>query len=404
MCFAVRSEKEKRLLVNNIKMQPSSSSPSAAAAVEALSRPSATKQQTTISSIILLLALLAIIFTLISTQSCDIVRQVLLQKEMLPQHNIPAASTSAVQQQQQRRQLYTVEESYGFVWRKDDTGTSCGAHAAFYEYRLPRAFLIKSQHKEELTVEEAEELQFKSGLRKRIKRENRNSSRNLFLDEPNRDKSMDGLFKRSSRKIIIGLAGGSFSFLGLAYIVYVVVFCSRSTELDNSNDPNSSSKHKLLRNSHYARNKIKTLLLTSPWCGWLRKNSILLVLGVTIICMIITVRQLSSSTLTILRDDTFCPKTPRCASSLMTGTPSSLLEVDACMEGCVLGIGGKLIMIATVLWMLILIATVAITVITTLAISSSSNATTLSRRRWWRTYCLQFAIQQAQQQQLHHHK
>jgi hypothetical protein len=331
-----------------------------------------------LSKLVLLLAVLAVISTVLATTSRDVILQVLSQTELVPVQNNQATKNNS------NNRAAIVHEPYGYVSIKDDTGKAGFlrylSHASFYEYRLPRAFLKVSQHKEELTLEESEELQFRAGLRKRPQGWDPSSSeqRNVFLDEPYRDKTIDRLFKRSHRKINTSLVVGILSLLGLVILGGRLHITNHTTACSN-------------------RPRIWVLKVASLlpiWNGCLTryhgKIPTVFALALAILFGLIAVAgAMPAAAITmLLHNDAFCGH--RCASSSLD--LSTVLEVDACINGCALGRGGEFAVVASCLWLLVLLLVGTVAAISVVA-AMPSVSPSLSRRKWWIDFCLPLAIQ-----------
>lgn len=333
-----------------------------------------------LSNLILLMSVSAVILTVLATTSGDVVLQVLSQTELVPQEK---GNTT--------QKFVTVREPYGYVSIKDDTGKAGFwrflSSAAFYEYRLPRAFLKISQHRENLTHEESEELQFMAGVRKRPKGWEPSKNRNVFLDEPYRDKTADRLFKRSHRKINTSLVVGFLSLIGLLVVIGQII------------PPNQQSKHtiiSLLQRIGTACCKLPRLwvsnLAGSPtWNNIIFSMMAILpaLLFAALVSGITVAAVAAASAITVLvRNDDFCGH--KCASSAPDIT-KELLEVDACIEFCVLGNGGKFAMTASALWFLVLFLVGTVSVVSAVSMVPPLSSS-LAGRRWWNVMCLPLAI------------
>jgi hypothetical protein len=92
----------------------------------------------------------------------------------------------------------------------------------------------------------------------------------------------------------------------------------------------------------------------------------------------------------LLRNDEFCGN--RCASSSLNA--SVVLEVDACIEQCSLGKGGKFAILASCLWFLVLLMVLVVAAIS--IIVAKTPLPSLSRKRWWDDVYLPLAIRSEQ--------
>lgn len=364
------------------------------------------KAQRILSKIVLLLAILAVVSTVLATISGDVILQVLSQTELAPVQN-----NDRQEQQQQpplppqqqannnSNRVAIVHEPYGYVSIKDDTGKDGFfrylSHASFYEYRLPRAFLKVSQHKEELTLDESKELLFRAGLRKRPKGwEPSSENRNVFLDEPYRDKTIERLFKKSHRKINTSLMVGFLSLLGLVFL---------GGRIHNTKHTTKRTTTTTLQIiicaacSNWPRAWVSKVASSLPvWNGLKRhinKIPMVFALALAIIFGLIAVAGTMCATAItmLLHNDGFCGQ--RCASSSLD--TSTVLEVDACIDGCVLGRGGKLAIAASCLWFLVLVLVVTVAGISAFA-TMPSVSPSLSRLKWWNDFCLPLAIRPEQ--------
>mmetsp|Transcript_18013 Transcript_18013/g.44833 ORF Transcript_18013/g.44833 Transcript_18013/m.44833 type:complete len:365 (-) Transcript_18013:66-1160(-) len=335
--------------------------------------PAAAKSraQRTFSKLLLVLSASALLSTLLAKTSGDIVLQVLSQTELV-QTNRQAKTNSST------HRIAINHEPYGYVSIKDDTGKPGAlrflSRASFYEYRLPRAILRVSQHKEELTLEESEELQFRSGL---IKRpwfwDPSLSDRNVFVDEPYRDKNIDRLFKWSNININTSLVVGILSVVGLLFL---------SDRINGVAGYNT--KCLTLHDACCHRPRIWISKAAGSLLGtFLRKDrKVLVAFALKILVGLVAVAGVMPATAIamLLNNDTFCGK--RCASSSLDASVD--LQVDACIEGCLLGKGGKFAVLASCLWFLVLLLILAIASISFAAAKLSSSS--LSRRQRWNTF------------------
>lgn len=334
--------------------------------------------------LVLVASVSAIVLTTQTFVSRDILRQVLSQRD------------------EATRQTITNEEPYGYVSIADDTGKSGFwrflSHAAFYEYRLPRGILKVSQHQEELTAEQAQELQFAAGLRKRPTNWTLSEKRNIFLDEPYRDKTVDRLFKRSKKRMVTSLVLGMVS---CAILLYCAIRLQNATITTTATFKENSSGHddddvdaiehdgeeRTIRRCTRIRTNVGSF---RKW--YQRQNRMVIAATGTIVLLgsMTASGLLASSALhVLLQDDTFCP-THRCASSFLDDT--TLLEFDACIETCIIGSGGQRAQTAARLWRLCVLLVVVIAGITATALPSSAYRPSLWKQSWWRIACLPLAL------------
>lgn len=318
--------------------------------------------------VVLLLSILAVHSTILATTSEDIVYQILSQKEL-----VQASNTT-------NSKVAVVEEPYGYVFIKDDTGKPGYlrylSQATFYEYRLPRAFLKISQHREKLTLKESEELQFKAGVRKSPEGwDPSKQERNIFIDEPYRDKVVDRLFKRSHQKLNVSVVMGTLAVLGILFLNIRI------------SSPRRSKLCALL----WSRPKvwISKALSSQMWNGLWNRNTLVATIIVAIVGGLVMASGTTSalSITMLLFNDAFCGK--QCASTSLNTLEN--LEVDACIEGCALGRGGRYVVLASCLWLvvfLLILAAFAISII----VSKAKSFPTLSRKRWWNVIFLPLAI------------
>lgn len=332
------------------------------------------RAQRIFSNLVLALSISALISTLLATISGNVVSQVLSQTELVDG-----------KAKKKSNQVAIVHEPYGYVSIKDDTGKPGFLRflslASFYEYRLPRAILKVSQHKEVLTLKEGEELQFRAGLRKRPKGWDPSlSDRNVFIDEPYRDKTVDRLFKRSHVKINIALVVGFLSVVALLFLN------GRITKRD------ANAKRPTLGGVCCYRPRIwMSKVVSSPVGSFLWRHSEvvgLLVLTVFIVLLAVAAIMPAAAIVMLLQNDVFCGK--RCASSSLDAL--AILEVDACIESCVLGKGGNFAVLASCLWFLVVLMVVGIAAISLIEAKLPKLALALSSRTWWNTVCLPLAI------------
>ena len=480
--------------------------------------PPATKPATTtaaphgrkvIFGLVLPLAILASFLTILARQSDDVVRQVLRQEEWsLPGTNATTKTTT----KKTMKRVVVVEESYGYdtigddveggnkkalfgleFWNKKEPRVYM---AAYYEYKLPRAILQVSQHRERITLREGEELLYRSGwksrkwkvndflmrwgLKSKPKKEKaaaaappphppktkeetedakeppqsgaqtapqqqqqqqqrrrrllseketkkltnlnptlRLKDRNVFLDEPLKDRRVHRLFARSYKTVTVGLVVGILSMLGLIFVdrkMHNTTATATNKKAGATNHINGSSSSSSSSNSNYrgCGTPIHKALASAlarcssslPFDGkhllWLKRPIVIVhLVVVALLASIALAGVLSSLSIrTLLRSRLFCPG-HGCASSLLL--PTTLLEVDACIDGCLLGEGGKLIAIASRLWFLDLVFVSAIVFVTEITLLSSSSGETLSRlsrKWWWKAFCLPFAVRQDKLYQL----
>ena len=340
-----------------------------------------TRAQVIFSNLVLLLAISAVISTVLATTSGDVILQVLSQTELVPVQTNGQASSS------KNNRVAIVYEPYGYVSLKDDTGKAGFlrflSHASFYEYRLPRAILKVSQHKEELTLKQSEELQFRAGLRKLPKGWNPSASgRNIFLDEPYRDKTIDRLFKRSHAKINTGLLFGSLSVVGLLLLSGRI--CQGGS--------NHRRRSICARCFHRPRIWFSKAISSSVWNGLWKPNILVTAIAIMILVGLLAVAGVMPAVaiIMLLRNDGFCGN--RCASSSLNA--SVVLEVDACIEQCSLGKGGKFAILASCLWFLVLLMVLVVAAIS--IIVAKTPLPSLSRKKWWNDVCLALAIRSEQ--------
>ena len=240
-----------------------------------------------------------------------------------------------------------------------------------------------SQHKEELTLKESEELQFRSGLKQRPKGWDPSlSDRNVFVDEPYRDKTIDRLFKRSHVKINTSLVVGILSVVGLLFL---------SDRIKGVTGYNA--KRLTLRGACFHRPRIWISKAAGSILGtFLRKelrqdSKVVATFALAIlVCLVAVAGAMPAAAIAmLLKNDSFCGK--RCASSLLDASVD--LKVDACIEGCLLGTGGKFAVLASCLWFLVLLLILAIATISVAAAKLPSSS--LSRRQCWNIF-LQLAV------------
>ena len=337
---------------------------------------SSNRAQILFARVVLLLSILAFYSTSLAAKSEDVLYQVLSQKEL---SNATSSSDKTV----------IVQEPYGYVFIKDDTGKPGYlrflSQATFYEYRLPRAFLKVSQHRETLTLEEAEDLQFKAGVRMRPEGWDPSTlGRNIFIDEPYRNKIVDRLFKRSHQKLNISMGMGSLSMLAILFL-YIRISMTREHS-------KKCSKLCALLCSRPIGWIAKAL--SSPlWNGLWNRNLLAATFVVAMVGgLVMASGTMAASSITMLLfNDAFCGK--QCASTSL-GSPESL-EVDACIEGCVLGSGGKYAVVASCLWLLVLLLLGSVVAISIIG-SKAKSFPNLSRKRWWTVFFLPLAIRSDQ--------
>lgn len=325
--------------------------------------------------VVLLLSILAVHSTILATTSEDVVYQILSQKQL-----VQASNTT-------NSRVAIVEEPYGYVFIKDDTGKPGYlrylSQATFYEYRLPRAFLKISQHREKLTLKESEELQFRAGVRKRPEGwDPSKQERNIFIDEPYRDKVVDRLFKRSHQKLNVSVVMGTLAVMGILFLNIRISM--------NPRCENSSRRYKLCARLLSPPKVWISKVLASPlWNGLWNRNTLVATFIVAIVGgLVMASGTMSALSITMLLfNDSFCGK--QCASSSLDTLEN--LEVDACIEGCALGRGGRYVALASCLWLVVLLLILAAIAIS-IMVSKAKSFPNLSRKRWWNVIFLPLAI------------
>eukprot|EP00536_Pseudo-nitzschia_multiseries_P003903 jgi/Psemu1/284721/fgenesh1_pg.62_\ len=346
---------------------------------------------------VLLAALAAVCLTICATTSDDVVRQVLRQEESKSkstkqEKRKTAAAAAAV--------LRIEEESYGYRFFPDDSSQPGRvlSHAAFYEYKLPRAFLKVSRHSEELTPEQALALQVRAGLRQNPtqtansnsnattdgSKSNKNSNhlfptRNIFLDEPYRDKDVDRWFKRSHRRLNTALTTGILSLVAMIGVVWRLLAVGKGAktttaayhhhhhhhhhhDVEEHSPPGSSNSNKTLPSSY-------VVWLVPVLVAVLLVVSLAVAAGNALAALRILRRARTSD------GSHFCPHITVCASSNEDHLEDETVarapdfefefEFDACIEGCVHGHGGRLAVAAAILWGLCGVAIAALRVCAT---------------------------------------
>lgn len=351
--------------------------------------------------VILLIAFTAISLTHAATKSDEMIFQVLSQTELvLAQSNINNSKKESSPSPTQRHAI--VHEPYGYAIMKDDTDKNGWRRylfrACFYEYRLPRAFLKVSRYREVLTDEESKEIMYRAGVTKRPLFWNPfAANRNVFLEEPYRDKTIDWLFTYSYCEIITGLLAGVLAVLGLAFLCRSIQYYEGYNHLNLINAKHTVTTTKTtdfsIRTGVRCPKRITSSSLCNTLCRWFRTPVILgrLLLGLT--AMMATATILPAVAVgTLLHNDTLCGR--RCASSLES---KDVLEVDACIEKCVPGEGAKLALQASCLWLFASLLVGGVTFVSVISARAPSVSSSLSKRWWWwNDICLPLAIREEQ--------
>ena len=364
--------------------------------------------QKLLSTVILLIAVSAVALTNAAMTSDDVILQVLSQTELVQpgqtqtdsdqKNSDPDGSSSSSSPRN-----VIVHEPYGYVSLKDDSGENGYARylfrACFYEYRLPRAFERVSRFKEELTSKESREIMFRAGAKKPPRGWKPFApDRNVFLEEPYRDKYIDLVFKGSHRKIIMGLVAGILSMLGLAFLCGSFHFYEDSNNRAANNGPNGdnrTAKHAVTATKKRGCNRVRcpnSPLWNALW-RLLRTPALLGRLLAFLVGAMATAACMPAVAVgTLLQNGRFCGR--RCASSL---EPTADLEIDACIERCLPGNGAKLAVLASCLWFLALVLVAGVTVVSVISARKPSVSSSLSKRWWWwNDVCLPLAIRTEQ--------
>jgi len=362
--------------------------------------------QKLLSIVILLIAISAVSLTNEAMNSDDIILQVLSQTDLMPaQTNKNGSNESSSSLSSAAAQRYViVYEPYGYASMKDDSGENGFMRylfrACFYEYRLPRAFLKVSRFKEELTSKESKELMFRAGVKKPPRGwKPFAKNRNVFLEEPYRDKRIDRLFKRSHGKIIMGLVAGILSMLGLVFLCGSLHYYEDYNHTNNgsSNSIKRAVMNIITRCNNHIRSRLPNTITSSPlWIALWRLFRTPAMLGswlaVLVGAMATAACMPAVAVGTLLQDGAFCGR--RCASSLES---TADLEVDACIERCLPGNGAKLAVLASCLWFLVLVLVAGIAVVSVISARKPSVSSSLSKRWWWwNDVCLPLAIRTEQ--------
>lgn len=363
--------------------------------------PTNRNAQRTLFRVMLLLAVWAVISTVISTTSGNVIFQVLSQTQLVQ----AAAQTSS--KHIAKNATVIVHEPYGYVSVEDDIRMRGRMRylytAAFYEYRLPRAVLKDSLHRENITIEESKELLFKAGFRKRPKDWKPtalSSNRSVFLDEPYRDRTIDRIFKRSHRMMNTGLMTGILAVLGLVVLTCMIGSGSNESGYSKKERHKPTTTMSLLQTlyrDHFRCPKkagdwlsiIASKKISKPFVRCIRTPLVVLVIVIGL--MIVAAINPASAIVLLRFNNVFCGK--QCASSSLSS--KTTIEIDACIETCVLGTGGKFALLASGTWFLVLVLVVALTIISALARMPKASSY-LSKKKVWNKYCLLLAIKPEQ--------